>query len=124
MPNERVSYEEAVELNKAGWPHRGNWAWSDHTQPPTLWDLDKMPSHNHPAYYAPSAVEVLEELPMGIDRDRIAYSLQINRNYRVWMIGYVNFGGRFLADVQLEDATLADAASRMWRELKSKGVIK
>jgi hypothetical protein len=73
-------------------------------------------------YAAPTAEEILDELPKEILFKGVSYRLRINALIGdAWSIEYRSFdGGEFCSK---HDKTLSELAGRMWIDLKGEGLI-
>lgn len=118
-----VTLETAKKLKEAGFPQETEFYWNDaHENRLSDGSWDKIParllaknhyygtSPNDDFYAAPTAEEVLDELPMKIFLEEIVVPIKIYFDETIWIVGY----GQMMKNFQIfkESMSLAEAAAK------------
>lgn len=124
-----VSLEWAKKLEEAGWPqyHGEVFGWfEDMNGKMTVHEVDNFSEDDHVA--APTAEEILRELPDSFARDQLRYDLTIRTaggtSGKMFYVSYKHWHDQLkTVHRQGEDHSLANAAAELWIYLKENNLL-
>lgn len=118
-----VSLETAKKLKEAGWtkPTKLVWAdseeWGIHVE---WWDGH---APNSMIRYAPTADEMLADLPEIVDKDCYDAVLEVSKINSKYRVGYYSYGHHRYYNPYKDNESLAEAVAELWLWAKANGYI-
>ena len=129
-----ASLEMAKKLEKSGWTqHSSLFYWmtdQNKVRKPVIFEESKYPDRYGDCFDAPTAEEILKELPEALDKDRKNFhagtisGLNMFRLDDKWTVRY-SYRGEEKTEIKCYEFsdTLADASAQMWIYLKKNDML-